>query len=207
MTAEKGGFQRKPVVPCPHCFATSNHHSSLSTPRGSTYWIKHFSLKCISGCLSLHLFWSRGLAVDVKRFCQNNPQTHNAPRRWLVDYKSTSMKTSLVASGLRTANLLHLIRQIPWTVLVPVPHGELLLQRPVAPLLQRRSPQLSSHVEQPVLGHIGCQSRAPRQEGDYVPISGEAALRFDHFVCSTLLGPGLRASHSQLLNGELVAVT
>lgn len=37
-------------------------------------------------------------------------------------------------------------------------------------------------------------------------ISREAALCFDHFVCSTLSGPGLRASRSQSLNGELVAV-
>lgn len=148
MTAEKGGFQRKPVVPCPQRFATSNHRSSLSTPQGSAYWIKHFSLKHICGCLSLHLFGGKGLAVDVKHFCQNNPQTNNAPRRGSVDYKNTSMKTNLVASGLRTANPLHLIRQIPWTVSVPVPHGELLLQRPVAPPLQRRSPQSSSHVEQ-----------------------------------------------------------
>lgn len=123
LTAGKGGFQRKPVVPCPHCFATSNHHSSLSAPPGSAYWIKHFCLKCISSYLSLHLFWGRGLAVEVKRFHQNNPQTNNIPRRQSADYKSISMKTGLVASGLHTANPLHLIRQIPYCVSARAPRG------------------------------------------------------------------------------------
>lgn len=157
------------------------------------------------------LFWGQGLAADVKSFCQNNPQTNNTRRRQSVAYKSTSMKTSLIACGLQTANPLHLIRQIPKFLrghqcLCPTkslfcsaqPHhcfrGEALGS---VPMLNKQS----------MLGCIGCQSQALRQEGDFVPISREAAQRFDRFVCSTLSGPGFRASCSQSLNGQLVAVT
>lgn len=114
------------------------------------------------------------------------------------------MKTSLLSNVLCTANPFHLIRRIPWMVSEAVACGELLLQRSVAPALQRRSPQCSSHVEQTaVLGHIGGQAEAPCQQRDSTPISREAALHFDHFVCSMLLGPALCVSRRRSLDGDL----
>lgn len=156
--------------------------------------MKPFSLKHIFSCL--YLFWSRGLAVEVKCFHQSSPQTNNAPRRWLDNSKSTSMKSSHIASEPHTAKPLHLIHQNPWTMSKPVPHGEIILQHLVAGSLQ-----FSSHIEQPVLGLTGCQSQAQRQEANCAPISREETLCFDHFVCSTLSGMSLRASHSWSLNG------
>lgn len=142
----------------------------------------------------------------MKHSHQNKTQTNNTLRKWLVDYTSTSMKTSRFSSVLCTANLFHLIRQNPWPVSVAVTHRELLLQCSVAPAPQR-SPQRGSHSEQTaVLGHIGSQAEAPCQQRDSVPISREAALHFDHFVCSTLLGPALCTSCCRSLNRDLVAV-
>lgn len=138
---------------------------------------------------------------------QNKTQINNTPRKRLVDYRSTSMKTSLLSSVLCMANPFHLIRQIPWTVSEAMACGELLLQRSVAPALQRRSPQPSSHFEQTaVLGHIGGQAKAPCQQRDSTPISREAALHFDHFVCSTLLGPALCVSRRRSLDRDRVAI-
>lgn len=143
------------------------------------------------------LFGVSGLAVDVKLSHQNKTQITNTPRKCLVDYRSTSMKTSLLSSVLGMANPFHVIRWIPWTVSEAVACGELLLQRSVAPALQRRSPQRSSHVEQTaVLGHIGGQAETPCQQRDSMPISREAALHFDHFVCSQCYWGRLCASHA-----------
>lgn len=69
------------------------------------------------------LFGVSGLAADVTRSHQNKTHISNTPRRQLLDYTSTSMKTSLLSSVLCTTNLVHLIRQIPWTVSVAVACG------------------------------------------------------------------------------------